>query len=112
MPKRASYIGSDDPVPFSSPLADELTLGDFNVREGNFEKNRFDAFSDLFLMNHNIWVYLQTFKTANDLVFASDRARVPSDFKECADVIEEAFRAENWHDLLLKNQKLLDGFKG
>jgi hypothetical protein len=112
MPKRASYIGSDDPVPFSSPLADELTLGDFNVREGNFEKNRFDAFSDLFLMNHNIWVYLQTFKTANDLVFASDRARVPNDISECAAFIEEVFLVENWQERLSKNQKLLDGFKG
>lgn len=111
-PQRPKYIGSDAPLPFNSPIADSLTLGDLNVRAGNFEKNRFDRFSHLFLMNHNVWVYLQTFKTANDLVFASDRARVPNDISECAAFIEEVFLVENWQERLSKNQKLLDGFKG
>ena len=111
-PQRRKHVGSDSPVPFSSPLADKLTLGDLNVRVGKFEKNRFDRFSHLFLMNHNVWVYLQTFKEANDLVFTGDRSKIPIEFGECIDIIEEAFRVENWQELLLKHAGLLDGFKG
>lgn len=112
-PQSPKLVGSKATVPFSSPLANTLTLGDLNVREGNFTANQFEKFSHLFLMNHNVWVYLQTFETANDLAFSSsNHSQVPTEFKDCIDVIEKAFVVDDWSSHLSKHQKLLDNFKG
>jgi len=46
------------------------------------------------------------------LVFASNRAEVPSFYKECVDMIEYIFTVENWADALEKEAELLTQFKG
>ena len=84
------HVGSSEPLPFSSPLADMLTLGDLNVNADEFALNHFDQLSHLYLMNHNVWVYLTAFQEANELTFASDRSQVPSKFALCADAIERS----------------------
>lgn len=111
-PQSPALVTNKALIPFSSPLAGKVTKGDLNVRPGKYTKNQFDDFSRLILMNHNVWVYLQAFETANDLAFVTDGSQVPSEFKDCIDVLEEAFSVKNWRSHLLKHQKLLDGFRG
>lgn len=112
VPQSHLHVGSSAPLPFSSPVADRLTLGDLNVNVDQFAPNHFDQLSHLYLMNHNIWVYLTAFQEANDLAFSSDRGQVPPKFALCADAIEEAFVVNDWRKFLQEEQGLLDSFKG
>jgi hypothetical protein len=65
------------------------------------------------LANHNIWTYFETFRQANELVFASqNRNDVPDTLKSCVDVIEYIFTVENWKGELIKHATLLEQFKG
>jgi hypothetical protein len=113
-PHSLKYVGSDEPLPFSSPIADKLTKGHLNVKhhKGIYTERQVDTLSLALVTNHNIWTYLETFKQANDLVFASNRTEVPDIYKECVDLIEHIFTVEQWKNELVKNQKLLDSFKG
>jgi hypothetical protein len=89
-------------------------LGHLNVRDeqGVYTPRQVDTLSLVLVANHNIWSFLQTFKQANDLVFATNRAEVPSFYKECVDMIEYIFTVENWADALEKEAELLTQFKG
>jgi len=111
-PQSHLHVGSSASLPFSSPVADMLTLGDLNVNADKFAPNHLDQLSHLYLMNHNTWVYLSAFQEANDLAFGNDRSQVPSKFAQCADAIEEAFKMDNWRKFLQAEQGLLDSFKG
>jgi len=111
-PKGPALVGSKEPLPFSSPLADRLTIGDLNVREGKYLHKQFDRFSYLFLMNHNIWVYLRSFDLANEMAFSAQRSQIPGKYRRCIEIVEEAFKTESWHQLLLSEKTLLDSFNG
>lgn len=113
-PHSRRHLNSSKSLPFSSPIADKLTLGHLNVRDeqGVYTPRQIDTLSLVLVANHNIWSFLQTFKQANDLVFASNRAEVPSFYKECVDMIEYIFTVENWADALEKEAELLTQFKG
>ena len=113
-PHARKHLGSSEPLPFSSPIADLLTLGHLNFRDehGKYTVRQVDTLSLVLVANHNIWIMLEAFKQANDLVFASNRSQVPAVFSECVDMIEHVFTVENWADELKKNEALLAGFKG
>jgi hypothetical protein len=113
-PHSRLHLDSKAPLPFNSPIANLLTLGDLNVRDDKsiYTERQIDTLSLAFVTNHNVWTFLETFKQANDLVFASDRSQVPDIFKECVDLIEHIFTVENWADELIKHKKLLEDFKG
>ncbi len=111
-PQSRLYVGSDKPLPFSSPIADRLCLGDLNVRDGKYCNRQFDTTSLLYLTNHNVWTYLEAFRQANGHVFVTDRKNVPAQYQQCVDVVEQAFVEENWDSFLTKEQQLLDNFKG
>jgi len=81
-----------DVFPFPrGPLGCRLKLNELNVREGPWEKRQFDSLSNALLVNHNIWVYLDAFSTANQFVANQDDQHVPADYLACLAVIEEAF---------------------
>jgi len=111
-PKGPILVGSEEPVPFSSPLADKLVMGDLNVREGKYQHIQFDRYSHLFLMNHNIWAYLQAFELANSLAFSEGRSEIPEKYQRTLQVVEEAFKSECWHQLLSDEAELLASFTG
>jgi hypothetical protein len=106
------HVGSAEPLPFKSPIADKLTLGDLNVRGGMYTPKQFDSLSHSFIANHNIWTYLETFRIANELVFISNRSEVPTLFKETVDMIAYILKTDNWASKLDKENKLLEQFKG
>lgn len=106
IPRSHLYCGSDQPLPFSSPVADKLVLGDLNVNSDQYSVKYFDRVSDLYVMNHNIWAYLTAFQQANDHVFCSRSECVPTSLKSCTDAILEAFTVDDWR-IFLKSEKLL-----
>lgn len=112
VPQGRPHVGSSEPLPFNSPIADKLTLGDLNVKDGMYTARQFDSISLSFIANHNVWTFLQAFKIANELVFSGVRSDVPPIFKETVDMIGHVFKSDNWASALDKEQKLLDQFKG
>lgn len=111
-PQSRKHVNSGIPLPFTSPIADKLRMGDLNVRDGTYEHKQFDQLSLAFIANHNVWVYLEAFRIANDLLFAGDRVRVPSFYAECVDLIDHVFKAENWSTALENEAGLLNQFTG
>ena len=101
-PQSHLHVNSSASLPFSSPIADRLTLGDLNVNSDAFACNHFDQLSHLYLMNHNTWVYLTAFETANRLIFAQSPKVVPMRYAGAAKVVERAFKEENWHSYIDK----------
>jgi hypothetical protein len=91
-----------------SPIGKRLQLHHLNVRGGIWDKRQFDTVSNILLMNHNIWVYLDAMKTANDLAAAQDTARVPARYLECLAFIEDVFQRDAWSKAIADNQAMLD----
>lgn len=112
VPQGPSRVGSNKALPFSSPIADVLTLGDLNVRPGKYQEKQFDVHSLAMIANHNAWVYLNSFQTANALVWKSNRSDVPPFYSEVVDFIGYVFSVEDWRPELKKHAKLIRKFKG
>ena len=74
------------------------------------------------LMNHNIQVHLEGVYETQDLYDKSDRKRadfdpyahekVPTELLQIRDVIHEVFQSETPHDVIKKNQKILNFIAG
>ena len=107
-PQSASYVGRYEPFPYASPIGSKLTLGDLNVRGGDWQERSFDTVSNLLLCNHNCWILLEAFRQANELAFATNRSAVPVQWSSCIDFIENIFTQSNWRNELAKEMVLLD----
>jgi hypothetical protein len=103
-PQSILNVGSDEPLPFSSPLADQMTLGHFNVYGGQWDKNQFDVLSRLFLTHHNVWIFLDGMRRANESAFGDDRTAIPPTLRECVDFIGELLTMAD-PDQALEQQK-------
>jgi len=91
-----------------SPLGKRLQLRHLSVRDGIWDRRQFDTVSNVLLMNHNAWVYLDAMKKANDFAAAKDKSRVPARYLECLEFIAYVFERDNWTTCLAKEKKLLD----
>ena len=110
VPQRGIYDNMKT-IPFKhnqSPLGQRLLLHHLSVHHGMFDKRNFDSISNTLLIHHNIWVYVDAFKTANDLVLARDKARVPAQYLDCIDFIANVFQSGNWQTSIANNKGLLD----
>lgn len=107
MPQSAKLAGSTEPFPYSSPIGDRLTMGDLNIRGGDWDQRSFDSVSNALLCNHNCWVLLEAFRQANELAFVSDRSAVPSTWRSCLDFIANVFEQQDWQTELVKEKVLL-----
>jgi hypothetical protein len=101
------------PASAASPISKLITLGHLNVNDdkGIYTRRQLDTLSLAFAINHNVWTYLETFKQANDMAFASSGSRIPSIYEECLDSIRYIFTVENWASELQKEKSTLDNFK-
>lgn len=113
VPQKPSLSSADSKARFAyrnSPIGARLMLNDLNVKEGMWHAKQFDSFSNALLANHNTWVYLDSFKTANDIVSSENWSRVPPLFQECIEFVESVFKADSsqWFSMIERNQKLLD----
>jgi hypothetical protein len=103
------YVGSTDKFPFSSPIADRITLGHLNVYEGMYEKRRYDAISNTILTHHNVYTYLKAFDMANEQAFGKhEDKQVPYLYLECIDIISKAFETSDWYGYLESKSHVLN----
>jgi hypothetical protein len=51
--------------------------------------------SNALLTNHNIWVHLDAFARANELVASGCTERIPAEYQQCLALIEELFKYED-----------------
>jgi len=108
-PQGYAYVGSSELFAFASPLGDQMNLGHLNVYKNLYNKRRYDPVSQTMLINHNLYIYLQAFELANNQAFSSDPDRlVPKLFKDCIEVIFEAFDKPNWYSFVAKESSLLN----
>jgi hypothetical protein len=91
-----------------SPLGQRLQLNHLSIRDGIWDPRNFDSLSNMLLANHNVWVYLDAFKTANDLAAARDKDAVPAQHIECLDFIADVFKSSNWQASIFEHRGLLD----
>jgi hypothetical protein len=96
-----------------SPISKLITLGHLNVNDdqGMYTRRQLDTLSLAFAINHNVWTYLETFKQANDMAFASSSNQIPSIYAQCLDSISYIFNVENWASELIKEKSMLDNFQ-
>lgn len=108
-PQGEVFVDSEAAFPYSSPLGQCMTLGDLNVYQGLYQKRRYDPISLAMLVNHNVYVYLKAFDMANDAAFAADSEHpVPRLYRQCIEVIGEAFDRPDWQGFLCREKSLLD----
>jgi len=106
-----SFVGSAERFPYNSPLGNQLQLGHLNVQDHVLAKRQFDTLSNMLLINHNVWVYLDAFQRANDAAFGLDANKlVPDLYLRCIDIIREAFERKDWRGYITQNQQVLDEF--
>ena len=110
-PQSRLHVGSNKSLPFSSTIAEKLTLGHLSVKDGMYEAGQFDVISRALLSNHNVKMYLDSFEEANRLVSAGS-SLVPQLIADTIDLIERAFQAENWRDTLKGASAIVKAFKG
>jgi hypothetical protein len=111
VPQSAKLAGSTEPFPYSSPIGDRLTMGDLNVRGGDWDQRSFDTISNVLLCNHNCWVLLRAFELANQLAFESDGSRVPAQWQECLAFIGDVFEVDDWQSSIKKHQSMLEAIE-
>jgi hypothetical protein len=111
-PQQPSYANANCTVPFphqQSPLGKVLMANDLSVQTGTWKNRQFDALSNALLVNHNVWIYLDAFKQANDIVINRNINRIPTLYLECFDLIKHLFSLKgDWTTELHTNKKLLD----
>jgi hypothetical protein len=98
-------------IPFAhsqSPIGKRMFLHHLSVRDGLMDHRNFDSISNALLVNHNVWVYLDTFRVANDLALAGDADRVPREYIECMQFIADVFQDNCWPTAIQRNKELLD----
>ncbi len=98
---------NQEPFDGDSPLADQLLMHHLVVRDEQFQKRRIDNLSNMMLVNHNVWVYLETMWQANQQAFARNR-QIPDDYAAVLDFISTVFAAQDWMAMIDANHALLD----
>ena len=91
-----------------SPVGRQLMLHHLSVRDGIWDQRNFDSISNALITNHNVWVYLDAMKQANDLAAARDAGRVPALLLECLAFIEDVLEREDGMSMVDGNSRLLD----
>ena len=109
-PQSLRFYKSTECFGFESPLGRLMTMGDLNVKGGDWDYRTFDTVSNLMLVNHNVWTYLQAFETANTVAFDGGDGQVPYYWQECIKFIRMIFKADNWRNELDNNKTLSGNF--
>jgi hypothetical protein len=110
-PQSRLHVATSPAVPFpyqQSPIGARLQLHHLSVRGGIWDHRQYDSISNMLITNHNVWVYLDAMKQANDLAAARDSARVPKLYLDGLDFIADVFGRDTWAAHLASNASLLD----
>lgn len=110
-PQSRRHVDQSLAIPFpydQSPIGRRLQLHHMSVRGGKWDHRNFDSISNTLLTNHNVWVYLDAMKQANELAVARDTARVPARYLDCLAFIADVFLRDDWVKAISDAQPLLD----
>lgn len=106
-PQNVTHVGSVESFCRGNPFGNALQTGHFNVVTEEVADRRFDGISNALLMLINVNAYLRTFENANRM--AKDSLNnLPVKFRECIEIIDEAFTSSNWQAVVKKNANRLD----
>jgi hypothetical protein len=89
-------------------IGKQLKMGDICVNVDPKFTSTWDVVTYAMLMNHNVQVHLEGVYESQDLYDKGDVEHVPSELLQIKDVIEETFRSETPHDVILRNRKVLN----
>lgn len=105
-----SFSDSTNPIKFkpnTSPISNFVYMHHLVIKDADFESNRLDDITNQLLINHNIWIYLDAGRRANNIVrTAFDE--LPGLLATALTVIELAFTATDWRSTLEHWAKELD----
>ena len=59
-------------------------------------------------MNHNVWVYLDAGRRANETAFNDPSHSIPTQFRSVLEIIDTAFEASDWTNILTDARLMLD----
>lgn len=106
------YLNGGHPFKYKeSPLGQRMSLGHLNVRGNQHSDSHFDDVSRLLLTNHNVWVYLDAIRCANEAVTCDDKHEMaPASLLEVLDIVNDAFHEQDWKAFLLSHKTKLDKF--
>lgn len=106
------YVNQAHPFKYSeSPIGQLIHMGHLNVRGNEKTDSHFDDVSRLLLANHNIWMYLDAIRAANEAVTCDDkRDMAPASLLEVLDIVNDAFHEQDWRAFLLRHKSTLDKF--
>jgi hypothetical protein len=96
--------------PAGSPLSSLLTVGDMNPDTSPYAVQTFNAFSNVALASHNLYVFIRAFIDGNKAAFGG-RA-VPPAIGDIRDIICELFVREDWSGFLAANLPRLESVLG
>lgn len=105
-----SHSDQSNPSPFpaASPLGNQLMMHHIIVDGSSLAGRRLDTISNMLLINHSLWVYLDAGRRANAAAFGAAKRNIPAAFAAAIDIIEEAFSVEQWALLLQRSKSELD----
>ncbi len=109
-----AFTDAKSPIkfPVASPLGSRLMMHHLIVNEAEFSGRRHDTLSNAMLINHNMWVYLDAARRANDAAFSGGTQGIPHSLGAAINVIKAAFASGNWRLVLDQNRQLLDRVAG
>jgi len=96
------------PFPAASPLGNQLMMHHIVVDDSAVAGRRLDTISNMFLINHSLWVYLDAGRRANAAAFGTGKRDIPAVYAAAIDIIEAAFSVEQWATLLAAQRAALD----
>ena len=94
------------PVAFDSPIAPLLTLQDLQPKKGAYNVRNIDQFTDEFMINQNVYAYVNSTIRANQPVFGPN-PEAPQLIMDAVGIVQDLFRAENWQTMLEAKRTVL-----
>jgi hypothetical protein len=106
------YVNGAHPFKYKeSPIGQLMNMGHLNVRGNHNTDRHFDEVSRLLLTNHNVWVYLDSIRAANEAVTSDDKHELaPASLLEVLDIVNDVFHEQDWKAFLLRHKTTLDKF--
>ncbi len=97
-----SFSDASKNIPFmpnTSPISQHIYMHHIVIKDDDFESNRLDDVSNQLLINHNIWIYLDAGRRANEIVRNSFN-ELPPLLASALTAIDLAFTSDNWKSVL------------
>ena len=102
------------PIPHNSPLNEYMTLYDLCAHAEDYSDYFVDRWSEMAMVNHNMWAFHTKHFEACDLVFDADKqdfSRVPQQLADAVELIEQYFLGEKSGEVEQRLTKILESYE-